>query len=479
MNDKDILDCMNNIDADLIENADKMPPKKRHIQTAWKWVALAACLTLFIGSGFGIHAYAVNQREYKEAVAFFEENGLLSDGLSKGEIKAVYRDITAEQFTFGKTAEVLQNSLKAQIPGYEIKQDDPTPEYVESLWVYKNGYPHLVHPDKPEYKIDIVEKTDPKTGVPQLEKSVIRRYEGDKCLWETDIKEFSAFECRKTSHGPLVWGTSPSGTGNGSRAAVSLLDNDGKILWLRFLDNGFSDEYIGAAAENADGSIEIFSRGDLKYLCVSRYGADGRCLKTVKHSLPGFYGIKNAARFGNDYMVQLVRDSQDKIVRITESGEIAGSFCYTSEDVVYYITDMQEFNGNLYISAYTTPKTQESGWELYPIVKEHGEDLINMSEKELTGLIRENYHAVLLVCAPDGNKLQEFYSVKGNLGADLHTDKEDRLIWQTENIQSVYYSPATNSFAFGGISDIDEYAFSADGVLESCTKTGRHVDFRK
>ncbi len=477
MKNKDVLDCMNYVDADLIEAADQQPVKKFHLSLSRRWIAAAACLVLVIGSGFGVHAYAAEQREYKAAVTFFAENDLPTEGLTRGEIKAVYRDIATEQFTYEKTAEVLQNSLQAKIPGYEIVQEAPTPEDVESLWSYQKGYRNFLISDRSEYKTEIVEVPDTDIGLSHFRKSIVSRYENGECLWQTDIETFKVLDYQKLSHGLLVWGVTPSDAD--SQAVMAKLDPEGNLLWVQLLNNGFDDEYIGAIAENPDGSIAVFSRGDLQYLCISQYGADGERLSFRKH-LVGNYGIWNAARLGEDYLVQLgnsTLEDKQKLVRITQDGEMTDSFRYTAEDREYHIVDLQEFDENLYISAYTTPKTEDDYSELFSIIMDH-EDLIDMPETELTNLVRETYQAVLLICEPDGGNPQQFYAVPGNLGGELKAEANDRLIWQTEDIQAVGFSPATNAFSFYGTSELCEYAFSSNGVLESCTETGKQTYFR-
>lgn len=78
-------------------------------------------------------------KEYKAAVQFFNDYGMSTEGLTRGEIKEVYRDITTKSFTYSKTAEVIRNSISSDnIGGYEIVQDNPTPEDIENLWNYKN-----------------------------------------------------------------------------------------------------------------------------------------------------------------------------------------------------------------------------------------------------------------------------------------------------------------------------------------------------
>ena len=64
----------------------------------WRKIAvLAACLALVIGVGFGTYAYAEEVKEYNEAVQFFNDYGLSTDGLTRGEIKAVCQDITTKR----------------------------------------------------------------------------------------------------------------------------------------------------------------------------------------------------------------------------------------------------------------------------------------------------------------------------------------------------------------------------------------------
>lgn len=477
MKNKEILDCMNYVDADLIEAADQQPVKKLHLSLSRRWIA-AACLVLVISSCFGVHAYAAEQREYKAAVTFFAENDLPTEGLTRGEIKAVYRDITTEQFTYEKTAEVLQNSLQAKIPGYEIVQEAPTPEEVESLWSYQNGYRNFLISDRSEYKTEIVEVPDTNIGLSHFRKSIVSRYENGECLWQTDIDTFEVLDYQKLSQGLLIWGVTPSE--GDSQTAMAKLDLEGNLLWVQLLNNGFDDEYIGAIAENPDGSIAVFSRGDQQYLCISQYGADGERLSFRKHPV-GNYGIWNAARLGEDYLVQLGNNTlevKQKLVRITQDGEMTDSFCYTAEDREYHIVDLQEFDGNLYISAYTRPKTEDNYTELFSIIVDH-EDLIDMPEAELTNLVRANYQAVLLICDPVGGTPQQFYTVPGNLAGELKADESNHLIWQTEDIQAVGYSPATNAFNFYGTSERFKYAFSPSGVLESRTETGEMIPFMR
>lgn len=68
---------------------------------------IAAALAVLTALAAGTFVYAAEAKEYKEATMFFSENGLNTAGLSRTEIKAVYRDITTESFTYDKTGNIL------------------------------------------------------------------------------------------------------------------------------------------------------------------------------------------------------------------------------------------------------------------------------------------------------------------------------------------------------------------------------------
>ena len=121
MNKNDLFQAFDNVDDNILERSET-PAGRRRAPAYRKWLALAACLALTV-TLMGV-AFAAEAREYGAAVAFFDENGLSTEGLSRSDVKAVYRDITSQHFTYDKTAEVIERA----VPGLEISQRDPTPE---------------------------------------------------------------------------------------------------------------------------------------------------------------------------------------------------------------------------------------------------------------------------------------------------------------------------------------------------------------
>lgn len=465
-------------------------PKAKHSNRTWRTIAsLAACFILLISIGF----VTVEAKEYSDAIKFFNEYGLSTDGLSRSEIKAVYRDITTKSFTYSKTAEVIANSLSAdQIGGYEILQDNPTPEDIENLWNYKNYNGGFMLPSQQggvhyEYRSEY--KEDAQLGFEVHDKSFIEKYDGENLLWSVPISEFWINGFSTVSDGVIVYGETPSWSSSQySYAWMAKINSNGNLLWKHMLNNGFEDEYIAEILENADGSYAVISRGDFKYFCLSQYSADGKEIYFEKTEV-GNYGIWNAARLGDGYIVQLgshMTNEYSKIVKVDREGNITESFSYGGEDAYYYITDMIEYNGNIYLSAYSVPKLADqdqsagSRYEIAAVLNYLFDNGIwEISSEELTPMVRDNYTAMLLVCDPNAGTPQEFYSVKGSLGGELSLSEAGMLLWDVESITTTFFSPATSSFTIGGTSYVFRYTFDSTGRLVSQEKTGEVVNYRR
>lgn len=70
----------------------------------------AASIAFIILIGFAISAITFETHSYNNAIAYFEEAGLSSDGLSRLEVKTVYRDISIGNYANEKVIEVLLKS---------------------------------------------------------------------------------------------------------------------------------------------------------------------------------------------------------------------------------------------------------------------------------------------------------------------------------------------------------------------------------
>lgn len=481
MNRDDLMRAMSAVDDDILLRSEQPAAAKRR-PTMRRWAALAACLALVLGiTGFGIAAEA---EEYGEAVAFFEENDLPMEGLSRSEVKAVYRDITTQHFSLDKTAEVIQKT----VPGGEILQRAPTAQEMRDYWNNRENRPEAPATGV-SYELDYVYREDGTLGFSVLEKSVVRCSVDGNELWSAEFPEFSADGCKAFPGRDcvIVWGRTPTWSSEQPTAAwAACLDGDGNRLWIREMDHGFEDESVSAVLENEDGTWAVIGRGDFKHLCFTALGADGQETAFASNEI-GNLGIWNAVRLGGGYLIQVgnrVDGETARLIKLRPDGEIQDQFSYTGPDCVYFITDMAEFGGQVYLSAYAVPKKSDENptyeldglWEqINALSDQYG---MAIPTEELTPLLREHYTAVLLLCDPEGGEPQVFYSVQGSFGGKL-TVEEDRLLWDTESIVSALYSPYTNSYIIGGDCQVFQYAFDPQGILTGTVETGTYKTFKR
>lgn len=448
----------------------------------------AACLVLT--ATIGGTAIAAEAKEYNAAVDFFAQNGLSAEGLSREDMKAVYRDITTNRFMNDKTVEVIRRS----VPGVEILQHEPTHEELSALWNSNTNFWSGSHANAAvEYRIDY--KYQPGGEYDILDKITVECLRNGEALWKTDFpalgKEWEnddlyIDDCVMTSVGTAVWGhryhwtevTDSFKANSLTYSRIARIDNSGCKLWERELDHGFKDEYIKTVLDNGDGTLAVISYGDFEYLCLSQYDVEGNELSFAKTKFSHISNILNAARLGDGYLVQLAGTDEDDghahLAKLDRAGNVTDNFVYKSEECDYFITDMTEFEGNVYLSAYAVPKQTDEGGRHeianildYVFSKENGE----ISSEELTPIVRENYTAVLLLCDPIGGEPKNFYSVKGSLGGAI-TVEDDQLKWNVESVVSAGFSPDTNSFSVCGTCSVYRYSFDKSGILAGYEDTG-------
>lgn len=457
-----------------IRSATPLPGKPRR-----PVATLAACIALLVCICFGLYACAEIE-EYNDAVEFFNEHDLSTEGLTWVEIKAVYRDIITESFTYDKTAEVIEKS-HGKIPGYEILQENTLPgpsttfsEEDGKIWVNTHS-----HTGSVRYAME--------QNWGYRDKSYIEKYDNDQLIWQIPIWDFRLTGCSVLSDGIIAFGTSHTYYAKqASNAWIAKYNTDGKLLWQRELDHGFHNEEVHFVLENTDGSYAAISRGDYDYLCLSQHTFDGTETLYRKTEV-GNYGIWNAACLGDGYLIQIgsyMTNEHAKIVKVDALGSITDSFSYSEENAYYYITDMIEFEGKVYLSAYAVPKPEDEnrdagGRHDIAVVLNylHDNNIWEMVPEELTPIVRENNTAILLVCDPGSGEPEEFFSVQGSLGGKLSINDSGMLLWDVESITDTFYSPATSAFTIGGSCQVFRYSFSGDGALVSQEKTGETTPY--
>ena len=98
MNKENVSGAIGLIGEKYINEAAEYSAGARRVRRR-RWAVAAACLAVIIAAGAASFAFAAEAAEYDTAMAFFDQYGLSPEGLSRAEIKAVYRDIITKKFT--------------------------------------------------------------------------------------------------------------------------------------------------------------------------------------------------------------------------------------------------------------------------------------------------------------------------------------------------------------------------------------------
>ncbi len=418
----------------------------------------AACTALLLGVGAGAYAYAAARNDYKNALTFFYENELSTEGLTKNEIKEVYRDFYSQSFTNDLTTDVLLNSRPDVVRGYEItgdasEWDTTVPD--TSLSDYKTP----VYYEYEQLYTDIEGTYNPQTHAyrQQFNESIFRKYRNGEKVWEISFQDIKIYGYHgdpvDDSKPVLVYGTNVS-PADSKDETVSLiaLDTDGTILWKTVQNNTPGSDQIDAVLSNPDGSYTAFGRcaTDNKQsgncLCVNIYSKNGTPLSANTIDISDHI-IENVALTESGYLMHLssyVIADFARVLKLDFEGNVVGDFSYESEDYDFYIADFCELNDTVYISGYTAPKIEKNvvAYNMRDVLFLRSELAGNdtRSHEELLDMFRDNFTAVLLACEPDSGSPKEFYSVSGSLGDGVYVTG-DSVCWFTKDIIDCSYSP--------------------------------------
>lgn len=459
--------------------------RSRHIPRRRVYLT-AAVLAAVIALGIGSFAYAAEAKEYNTAKAFFEEYDISMAGLTRAEVKAVYRDISTKSFSYEKTGEVLVQSLsESRVPGWEIisTADTHDPEDVEQVWNVtdsgKRFYEMAWWKRRSEYERGyITGENGEETG------SYVERYRGDELLWKTELQDVLIDKLIPAREGVIALGEVFWDDGNKYSSRVVRIDGSGEVKW--HTTAGRNNEIICTALENDDGSVALFSRPTLDSFSFTKLSAEGKLIERTS-TVTGEMGFGAAAHYKDGYIIQLFNRRSKLLAafaKLDSHGNIVEEYSYQDEDSVLFLQDIIEYGGRIYISAYAIPNDGGSGDifnhfdEIKPVMERVYSGELK-GNKALTEALKERYSALLMILETEKCEPELFYSVKEGMGSELKVDQEGKLIWSVEMIDEATSEIAANAFRISGKSKLFEYRFNEEGaLLESCD-TGEFVGFHK
>jgi hypothetical protein len=399
---------------------------------------------------------------------------------ARAEMKEACRDVTVERFGSGKTA----TALKKRIIGYEIAQSEPSRQDLENLWI------NLEHANADSvYEISYSEPLDSALGFGALKSSVLAKTNaGGGIVWSASFDNL--FVDRHVERGGYVavCGYEPICSSEMPLAARLALVSaeDGAVLWDNKLSTGYERENIKSLVFDGD-KISVFAEGDFKTLVIMNYDLGGNGFILAENELGGQKFVEQAVKLGDGYLARLrTADGGESLVKIGANGKFDSSFAYSSEDTEYFIADMQDWGGRVYLSAYAVPKLKKGEGdgggrsEIAAILSEAFEkEGWEISDEELTGRMREHFSAVLLVCDAESGVPQGFYSVRGSIGDALEVSGNGYLKWNVGSISGSFFSPMTSSFSIAATCRVYSYEYSASGNLASQAETNETISFRR
>lgn len=449
-------------------------------------LAIAVVMILLV---FGTVVYAIvaEATEYNEAITFFREYDLAEAGLSREEIKEVYRDIITGSFRFDKTAEVIeQKAIKSSVGGYEILQEAPTPEDLERYWEWLTHGENCHNSTGSTYKSRDIYAFREDLGQEIFDQSVFEKYWDGELIWTAENIEFWIESYVVFDEKVIIYGRSLTDPGeDDDRGAwLALIDQEGEVLWQKRLNNGSDYEFIAAVLPDEE-KIVVFSQADSRYLCMSEFDLNGKITRTHKTEI-GLGQIRNVTRLGDGYILSLKsEDDHARLIKMSGDGFVTDAFSYESNDCRYFITDMIEYNEKIYLSAYSVPKLEDEEkdaggrYEIAAVLNYIFDNRLmdDITDEEVTRLLRENFTAVILVCDPISGIPKEFYSVKESIGGKLMIDESNQLVWNVESITNAFFSPLTSSFSIRSTNMIFRYTFEKSGALLNQEKTEEFVVF--
>ncbi len=445
--------------------------------------AVAACVALLVGIGLGAYALASRPRNPQMPVQLTQGENTAPQEKPLPQMpvpgQAVYRDITTQAYTYFETEAVAKAAASTQnVSGYEISQEQPP---FQTGWEGFDAAPKA--PEGICYQCANYtrsDETDPSAA--KTNDSYLVKYDGLTELWSVGFGEYMIQDYLVVEGGVLAYGTTQS-----LRLGdpwVAKVNENGNLLWIQTYAHGFQDEYVVELQERPEGGYDLFTRGDYSYFCLTRCAPDGTQLHFQQNG-EGDYLVRKIAPFGQGYVALRQDDwgfEQEMIALLSGDGVFTDAYTYGQEGVNFFVTDMMEYGGKLYLSGYVVPKVSgESGRsDVAWVQKQVLDEQLQVEDSEaLTEALRENFTAVLLVCDTQSGQVLGFYEAESSLGGKLHCGGDGRLQWDVESVFTSYYYPYVNAYGIAGSCYVFRYTIDAAGMLVQQEKTGEFTMFQR
>lgn len=359
-------------------------------------------------------AVAVEMNEYSQAVEFFNEYKISTEGYTRSEIKAVYKDITRHTYSNSKTLELL-NEISIEMFQNTLDFIDPS-DYDKLLNDYylqnsKNeiieNFGDTLYLDK---RVDILDQFGGiiHSSVPEKQEKIIKQ-NGDETEWVYLLPEkYSSCELLLKFDGGIVVGgrvKHPEFVSGYDYAGVFVLNDNGELIFEHHIEENNSRYLL---AEMSEDKIVLFGKSYVNSTSlVTVINFDGEVISESRYEkVPGAKTvtpkkilIDSDKIFLIDEIIYTDNTSGIRIVEQGFDGEWQGAVKYTEDECQYHFSDAIIKNGKIYIGAYY----QKGEYEKFSVAYQKGID------HNLEYLKR--FNSVLLVL-DESQELSKAYTVE-------------------------------------------------------------------
>lgn len=418
-----LLHCQERIEALTAEKESSRGKTVGRIPV-WARTAAAAVIVLMLvfGAVWGTSA-AAEAKEYREASAFLASHDIVSEGLSRQEVKAVYKDIANETFLMDETHDALEKSVIAGYSGERAEIDAKYFRFIETT----RGEDYRIYgemmDDGSYYTAFTLCGTDPvqNSGINPVGECLYKMRRG-KLLWSYPLELETVSEIVHLHDGILLitHKLEESESPGFENIGLIKLDFNGKTIWKRDY-SGFPFLIGRGVIEKANGEIAMVGNYSGSKTAVFSFSGLGELLRstdlkgeTLENRLP-----VECASFGDRIAVLLQSiDSVFKpdmcIIVVDDSGTIITTIddplIHIDRGDGNYLTieDMHEFSGKLYISGSVT---------------------------SAVGNAEPVCAAELLSYDPENGQTGLIESARDAAGSVLSIDSEGNLVWSVRHIE--------------------------------------------
>ena len=498
MNEKELQHALKRLDDVPIPDQDRMlkhcysvPAAHAQRQHVWRTrrtparrSILAACVCLLVlTSALSIEAAALEMEEYRQAVAFFEENGLSVEGYSRSEIKKICEDITSERFTYHLTVDAIRDAM-----GVDNKENaEPlTPQQIATLWAQKqqtdawvfsegqSGY--LTSGEVAAQGVSYVFKVQVRYADSMEDAyTVLEKYVDGRAEWSKTFSGLSAMQVRHNEDYIAMTGVSAKAR---THRVLMLLNPQGELIWEREIEDAsqilLEADRITVIGNGRSDRDSWNGGADRSRLYLAGFDLQGERLYTVSNSFYNLdfgyirfldqsyqmpsYTVEKAVRVGESYYLVLscriyagqeLAKSQMCVARVATDGHLQAIYEMSERDTAYRITDLAVHGKRLYIGGYAMPAaTGPLNQALLPSVSEELATVKaallaengGVSREALLAMLREYYTGFVVCCDVGTGEIKQVQTLAGALQGSFVPDAVGDTGWCYRSIADAQYT---------------------------------------